>query len=93
VHFRHEKEFTDNVDLKIYIITDLKGLIRDVSALGFAYFNLTKDNLSSTERYIDEFGINFSTDLYKDGTLLHITKKPIIKNQETIEDKKTNSLA
>ena len=47
VHFRHEKEFTDNLDLRIYIITDNKGLIRDISALGFSYFSLNKDNLSS----------------------------------------------
>lgn len=37
----------------MYIITDSKGVIRDISALGFAYFNLTKENLAANERYID----------------------------------------
>ena len=48
MYFRHEKEFTDNLDIKMYIITDTKGVIKDISALGFSYFNLTKDNLSSS---------------------------------------------
>ena len=53
MHFRHEKEFTDNLEMRMFVITDSKGVIRDISALGFSYFSLSKDNLSSSERYID----------------------------------------
>ena len=85
VHFRHEKQFTDNLDLKIYIITDNKGLIRDISALGFSYFSLSKDNLSSAERYIDQFGINFGSEVYNEGIVGTVNKKPSYKNQDTLE--------
>ena len=74
----------------MYIITDPRGLIRDISALGFAYLNLTKDNLSSSERYIDEFGINFSSELYQDGMVFNIFKKPLYPHQETIESKNSS---
>lgn len=68
----------------MFLITDNKGVIKDISSLGFAYFNFNKDNLSSNERYIDEFGINFSHDIYKEeGLLMQISKKP--KGQDTIK--------
>jgi hypothetical protein len=67
----------------MFIITDSKGVIKDISSLGYAYFNLSKDNLSSNERYIDEFGINFTQNIYhEDGVVMQINKKP--KGQDTI---------
>ena len=59
----------------MFIITDYKGIIRDISALGFSYFNLSRDNLSSGERYIDEFGVNFSSSAYNEGAVSTINKK------------------
>lgn len=44
----------------MFIITDNKGVIKEISSLGFAYFNFTKENLASKERFIDELGINFN---------------------------------
>lgn len=31
----------------MHIITDSKGIIKEISSLGFSYFNFSKDNLSS----------------------------------------------
>jgi hypothetical protein len=31
----------------MYLITDHRGVIKEISSLGFAYFNFTKENLSS----------------------------------------------
>lgn len=42
VAFRQEKEFSENLDFRMYVITDHKGVIRDISSLGFSYFSLTK---------------------------------------------------
>ena len=51
--FKNDKELGENLDLKIYIITDNKGVIKEISSLGFAYFNFTRENMSSNPRYID----------------------------------------
>lgn len=68
----------------MFLITDHKGVIKDISSLGYAYFNFSKDNLSSNERYIDEFGISFTHDIFKeDGVVLQISKKP--RGQDTIK--------
>lgn len=69
----------------MYVITDPKGLIRDISALGFAYLNLTKDCLSSTERYIDEFGISPTAPEFKDGAIVRIPKSPHQHRQDSFD--------
>ena len=67
--------------MKMYIITDNKGIIREISSLGFAYFNLINDNLASAERYIDEFGVNFSGDVYdSQGNYMNLFKRPLHKS-------------
>ena len=68
----------------MYVITDNKGIIKDISALGFSYFCLSKDNLSTNERYIDEFGISFCSELYSDGMFVNIQKKALFANQGTL---------
>lgn len=62
----NEKEFNENLEFKIYIITDNKGIIKEISSLGFAFFNFTKENLTSADRYIDELGLPFSPELHDD---------------------------
>lgn len=60
----------------MFIITDNKGVIKEISSLGFAYFNFTKENLSSKERFIDELGINFNNELFEDdGIFVNLVKK------------------
>jgi hypothetical protein len=60
----------------MYIITDNRGVIREISSLGFAYFQFNKENLSSNERYIDELGINLSDEIYSDeGILVSIPRQ------------------
>ena len=66
----------------MYIITDYKGIIKDISALGFSYFNLSRDNLSSGERYIDEFGINFSSNIYSEGVVSTVNKRGSHRNDD-----------
>lgn len=71
----------------MYIITDSRGIIREISSLGFAYFQFTKENLTSSERYIDELGINPSGEIFsEDGVLVNIPRnRPQQKDQPAIE--------
>ena len=77
VSFRNEKEFNENFEFKMYFITDHKGAVRDVSSLGYAYFGLTKDNLTSAhERYFDELGIYDDEGLYnEEGLIMRVPRK------------------
>ncbi len=64
------------MELKIYVITDNKGIIKEISSLGFAFFNFTKENLTSADRYIDELGLPFSPEMHdEEGIVINLTKK------------------
>jgi hypothetical protein len=57
-------------------MTDNKGVIKEISSLGFAYFSFTKENLSSNEKYIDDLGVAFTNDIYEEeGFLVNLVKK------------------
>jgi hypothetical protein len=75
----------------MYIITDSRGVIREISSLGFAYFQFTKENLTSSERYIDELGINPSDEIFsEEGMLVSIPRQRLqVKEQPAIEQEES----